>query len=261
MMSMMRMAIVGAGVAGAAGVAVVGGQIVDGEKSDSGADSTQKEICLKGDLALFEGADARCYSRDDLRALLDRPVIDMQRQPVTLTMTHPTDASIAPASCSTCRDFREMSFDGWYAATSRDIRREGYFIRACGALAALGDAQDARDSFFANGSPTAEEVVALAGTMRIGEAATGADGVHVEKANGYIWRISADAMSLEIHELANADFDNDGVEEILAFSAGSVNGGTASFYDVGLIEKDAPDAAVSFTGLSYGRNDAAGVGG
>jgi hypothetical protein len=154
-----------------------------------------------------------------------------------------------------------MSFDGWYAATSREMRREAYFVRACGALAALDKAQEAKQSYFTGGSPTTEEVAAMASAMRFGEASAAAEDIHVDQAAGHIWRISADAIAVQIHEIANADFDNDGVEEILAFSSGAPAGGTASFYDVGLIEKDSAEAALVFTHLSYGRNEAGGVGG
>lgn len=256
---MLRMAIVGAGAAGAAGVAVFGGPMLEADGSKSSPALVEREVCLKGEMSLLEGAPAKCYSREEFRTLLDRRVLDAQGAPVSLSMAHPSDMSAPTATCTTCRDFREMSFDGWYAASSREMRREAYFARACGALAALDKAQDAKQSFFANGSPAAEDIAAMASTARFGEVA--ADDIHVDQEPGHIWRITADALNVQIHEIANADFDGDGIEEILAFSSGAPAGGTAAFYEVGLIEKDSAESSLQFTPLSFGRNDAAGVGG
>ncbi|WP_375206593.1 hypothetical protein [Hyphococcus sp.] len=258
-MQMVKTLVMGAAAAGAAGVAVM--TVPDRDGADAnGAQARAGEVCLKTDLSLFKDVSAKCFSRDDLLALRDRPVVDRQGGVVELSMSHPTDMSVPPETSRTCSDYREMSFDGWYALSSRDMRREAYFIRACGVLAALLEAQPARSSHFADGSPTAEAVAKLAGSMSFGEANADAANLAVEKASSAVWRISSDAMKIEIHEIANADFDNDGIEEILAFTAGAPEGGTAAFYEAGLIEKDTAGAALSFTPLSYGRNKAAGAG-
>ncbi len=257
-MQMMKPLIIGAAAAGAAGVAVL--TVPGGDKETAAVErAAASEICLKSDLALFEGVSARCFSPEELSALRDKQVVDIDGEPVALSLTHPTDMSVDAKESRTCADYSELSFDGWYALTSRDMRREAYFIRACGALAALADAQPAKETFFTKGSPDEEEVKTLAAAAQFGEISLGEDGLSVEK-NGAVWRISSEAMSLEIHEIANADFDNDGVEEILAFTAGAPQGGTASFYESGLIEKDAAGAALSFTPVSYGREKAAGAG-
>lgn len=257
-MQLMKTLVVSAGAAGAAGLAIVA---VPGGDADKHTDRriAGMELCLKSDLPFFEGVSAKCFSREELLALRDRPLVDMALQPVSVSMSHPSDMSVAPEECRTCRDYGEMSFDGWYALTSRDMRREGYFIRACGLLNALTDAQPAAQSYFADGSPEAEEVAVLARTIRFGEAAVGED-LTVEKTSGALWRISSGAMTIQLHELANADFDNDGVEEIMAFTGGAAAGGTAVFYDAGLLEKDSEGAALTFTPLSYGPEKASGPG-
>ena len=257
-MQMIKTLVMGAGAVGAASVALVAVPDHDAEKL-ANVSSPASEICLKGDLDLFDGVSSKCFSRDELLALRDRPVVDMQGQPVAVSMSHPTDMSVPAEDCRTCRDYGEMSFDGWYALSSREMRREAYFVRACGLLAALANAQPASSTYFPNGSPEAEEVAKLARTMKFGEAGPGED-IHVEKEPGAIWRISSGQMKWQIHEIANADFDNDGVEEIMAFTVGAPEGGTASFYNAGLLEKDAAGAALAFTPLSYGRDKAAGAG-
>ncbi len=257
-MQMIKTLIMGAGAVGAAGVAYVAVPGGDSEQSIATAPAGY-EICLKGDLSLFAGVSAKCFSRNELVALRDRQVVDTEGNPVAVSMSHPTDMSVAAQDCRTCRDYGEMTFDGWYALSSRDMRREAYFVRACGTLAALFNARPAEESFFKEGSPEAEEVAALATAMKFGEMGSG-DDIHVEKAQGAVWRISSGDMTWRIHEIANADFDNDGVEEVMAFTSGAPQGGTASFYDAGLIEKDTAGAALSFTPISYGRDKAAGAG-
>lgn len=259
-MAMLRIMVMGAGAAGAAAVAF-SAQPFGGEDTETVAgDEASYEICLKSDLVFFEGVEAQCFSRDQLRALHDAPVADLDGDPVTMTMAHPSDISIAPGECRTCRDYREMTFDGWFAPTARDMRREGYFVRACGVLRALTDAAPAQTSFFTDGSLSDAEAAALAGGFDFGEARV-VEALTVEKGQAHQWRMTIDSLTLTLQELANADFDNDGVEEILAFTSGAPEGGSAVFYDVGLIEKDKNGATPVFTPFVFGPDEAAGAAG
>lgn len=243
-----KFALIGAAAAaGVAGLAVVTQPSTESGERRNGAG---EEICIKGDIG-FAGFDAGCYSHDEIAGMADAPLADGQGGAASVSLTHPTDAAAAPAEAATCRDYREARGKGWYALTSRDMRREGFFIRACGALAMLERAQQAEHSYFANGSPEPEDIAGIAATLTFGEAAADPADLRVEKGQDHVWRIAGDAVSIAIHELANADFDNDGVEEVLAFAAASPQGGTASFYEAGLLEKDAPGAAVVFTPLDF----------
>jgi hypothetical protein len=260
-MANIKMLIAGAGAAAVAGAAIVTQTLRDDGVSEGARDAAGYEVCLKSNLAFFEGVSAKCYAQADLYALRTKQVVDGQGAPASLTMTHPSDASVAPAEIRTCAEYNEMTSGGWYAATSLEIRREGFFIRACGALAALAEAQPADRSFFNEGSPDEKGVAAISASMRFGESAIGAEAVRVEKSGSYEWRITAGAMTITLQEFANADFDNDGIEEILAFAAGAPSGGSAAYYETGLIEKDAGTAAVAFTPLTLGRRAASGAGG
>ena len=95
------MAIVGAGAAGAAGVAVFGGPMLEADGSKSSPALVEREVCLKGEMSLLEGAPAKCYSREEFRALLDRRVLDAQGAPISLSMAHPSDMSAPTATCTT----------------------------------------------------------------------------------------------------------------------------------------------------------------
>lgn len=252
----------GAGAVGAAGIAVITPPILNNNSTEEAIkESDQYSLCLKADLQLFKGADARCYNRKEIYSLLDKPLVNRDGASVSVRLTHPSDASIAPNDATTCRQYREYMFDGWFAMTSRDMRREGYFKRACGVLTALFEAQKASTQFFANGSPTDEEIAGLAPTMRMGEASNLAESISVSRSDGYRWEINIGEQTVFLTELANADFDNDGIEEILGYSAGVMAGGSARFYHVGLIEKDNADAPLRFTVMDFDQDQAAGAGG
>lgn len=217
------------------------------------------ELCLKNELSIFEGASARCYGGSDVMALSTRQVMDSRGEPSVLRMTHPTDAKIPLAEIRTCAQFREAQFDGWYAETGREIRREAWFTRACGVLAALADAQAAEHSFFDNGSPASGDVENLAATMSFGEAS--AKGAAIEATPSHEWRITTPAVFFVMRELANADFDNDGVEEILATVAGGAAQGAAVAFDIGYLEKDGADAPLLFTPITGDGRGAGAAGG
>lgn len=250
-----------AGAAGAAATAVFMQPLGDNTEDSARADKARYEVCLKTEIPLFQNASAKCYDAQELLALLDQPVLDLQGKTVTLAMTHPSDATIPDRETRTCRDYREMAFDGWFAQTTRDMRREGYFVRACGALDALLNAQAPERSYFTGGSPEDEDMAALKGVLRIGEAGGDPERVAVAQPGQHQWRIAVDNQFVELQELANADFDNDGIEEILVFLAGGAEGGTVVFYDVGLIQKDMAGAAVTFTPLSYRQYETGGAAG
>lgn len=246
-----RMAIAGGGALGAAGLAAVVGLAVlnrDGEAPDAAIDGADVQICLKSDMTFFEGADARCYARSELLELRDRPVIDQDGQKVVVAMSDSDDAAAAPAQYSTCRDYDAARRADRYARTTREMRREAYFIRACGALELLLRARPAETSHFADGSPSAAEMTALSedGLLRLGPdpAPVPAD---IEKTGPAEWRIDYADQRVMLQEIANADFDGDGVEEILAFLLAAPQNGTASVSAVALIEKDSADGPATLT--------------
>ncbi|WP_411816027.1 hypothetical protein [Hyphococcus sp. DH-69] len=243
----------GAGALGAASLALLSQPVFkgpDNESADAIADTYQ--MCLKSSLSLFKDVKAQCYNRKQIYVLLDRPLVNRDGDAVSVSLTHPSDASIAIEEASTCRQYREYVFDGWFAMTTRDMRREGYFKRACGVLTVLFEAQEASTQHFSNGSPTDEEVASLAPNIRFGEFIDGAlDTVSVSQSQRFQWEITMGDQTVYLTELANADFDNDGVEEILAFSAGMVADGTARFYQTGLLEKDRENASLRFTPLKF----------
>lgn len=245
------MAIIGAGALGAAGVgSVVGVSVLNrnGTAPSEQASGDEFSICLKSGVGFFNDLGPRCYSRAELAQLRDQPVIDQTGRKIAVTMTHPSDSSMPPAQYSTCRQYDEARFEDWYAMTTRDMRREAYFTRACGSLDLLLDAGPAETSHFADGSPVAAEIASLGGDrlLRIGpDPAPGAP--VIEKINAAEWRVSFDDQRVMLQEIANADFDGDRIEEILVFVVARPEGGTAIVSAVALLEKDRAGGPVVLT--------------
>ena len=261
MASTVKMAIAGLGAAGAAGVAFVAVPDQGSERSAASVNAQPFEVCLKSDIEFFEGVTARCYSQEELARLADAPLKGGNGGKAFASLSHPTDMQAGTREVATCRDYRKAHGEGWYALSGAAMRHEAYFIRACGVLSMLMEAQAPDHSFFKEGSPTAGDIKALSAGFSFGEASAAEGAVKVNKEPGHQWRIDAGNLSVGLTEIANADFDNDGVEEILAFSSEAPKGGTASHYQTGLIQKDAANAAVTFTPVTFAGDEGAGASG
>lgn len=271
MINSIRYLVVGAGALGVAGGATYFGIERKPEKSSdmvlaASSPSDDFEICLKTDIQFFEGVTAKCYSRTELFALRDATLVNHNADPVVLDMTHPTNSTAETAQCTTCREYSEMEWEGWYALSSRDMRREAFFVRACGVLDALTHASLPTESYFEGGSPNALEMAALRNrrALRITEGNAATDGVSPSapptKVDDHHWRLASADQGGILQEIANADFDDDGIEEILVFLTTSPEEGTAIVSEVGLLEKDSADTPVSLTPLAFGPDGKAEAG-
>lgn len=214
---------------------------------DAGAEA---DICLKQSLGFLKAEPPRCVSRRQLAALRGAALKGPDESAVAVEMTHPSDATAPTRMGRTCRDYDDLRFEGWFALSSREQRREAYFKRACGALDMLMEAKPSKISYFADGSPTLGEVASLAAddVMRFGPEDGAEPGdPEIDQPAAARWRIRASGRTIVIDEIANADFDEDGVEEILAFIAFGPDDATARAYSVVLLEKDKAGAALSAT--------------
>ena len=222
---------------------------------------TGYKLCLKAAEPLFDSdlaADGACYARTELAALFNAPVLGAGRVAAAVKMSSPDDsASQADAAPSrTCNDYLTARRDGWFALTAADQRREAYFIRACGALSLMLEAAPAQESYFAGGSPSPEEMRAFhrEGRFAVGEPVDiPAEDVVMTGRDGPRWTFRLGAQATAIEEIANADFDADGIEEILVFVRTAPVDGAAAFYESGLLHKDGPAAPIAFQPFDFGR--------
>ncbi|MEM9495037.1 MAG: hypothetical protein AAGA09_03460 [Pseudomonadota bacterium] len=214
------------------------------------------EICLTADAPFFKDETAGCYDRDDVDRLRDLKLLSPSGAQITMMMAHPTDYDLEPAPCATCREYAASLAEGWYAPTTRDIRREAFFQRACGFIDMLATAEAPREPFFGGRDLSADDVEIIAravafGDPRDGQATSSAEKDQEEaeavQADDGRWTMNArDERVLVVSELARADFDGDGVEDVLVFLTSGYEDGSARVVDLGLLrgaparEKAAP---------------------
>ena len=266
----LRNAIIGAvglGVAGAGAFTVtsLGGPDPEENASVAAVDSQgfAGEICLKADIDFLPGDQKGCFSQSELASWEREPLVDPSRGPLAVRMTHPSDASRAAAECRTCRDFAEYRYEGWFAMTARDMRREAFFRRACGVIDMLRRARPAEANYFGEDGLGAGDVasVSAARLLRLGAdpeaSATPAD-PEILSAGPGSWRVSAGGQTTYIDEVAALDFDGDGVAEILTFFSAGPDRATARVSEIALMEKDAAEAAVTLTPVDFTRWGEAG---
>lgn len=237
---------------GAAGTATYFGA-PDGETDESAFSLAERddgfEICLETDIPLFEGDQKGCLDRRDLAELRRAALLNRDGDPITLSLAHPTDATADAFECSTCGQYDDLIFEGWYAETSRDMRREAYFVRACALLSLLSRAEKAEESFFGEDGLT-ETVMENLSTDRLPRLAENADVAATDMSlirdNDGNWRYEDDDRFVTVEELALADFDGDGVQDILVLVVAGPNDGTAKIVDYGILKRATASDSVEY---------------
>jgi len=230
------------GIAGAAGAAIVAGATyISGD--------TDVEICLKTDVAFIEGMSKGCYAKPELLALGDNAVLDSNGKEVTLSLSHPTDDLQGLAIARTCAKYDGLVGGKYYPLSSREIRRELYFKRACGALRLMTDANVPEETFFNGGAASQFDMDSLAKgpPFRMVESAI-EDGLPsvLEKTKEGWWTLQTEGQVATLQEIAHADFNRDGFGDILTFVSIDVTDGSAQIGRLGLLQKASENSAVIF---------------
>lgn len=146
----------------------------------------------------------------------------------------------------TCREWKKAQAEQAYSATTYDMAMEGFLIRTCGLLFELQKAKLLLKSFIANPRVSlanlnllpaeilsaitedeAQEWGRLRG-MTVSEVVASKD---IEKADDEGVTLSYGGFRQSFWEGARADFNGDGVEDILVFTAGRAEGGTMGYSD------------------------------
>lgn len=263
-------------VLGVAGVGAVGagvyttttpspqGEDVTVERLDNDGASRGKatgEVCLKGDLPFIAGDQSGCHARSDFSQWRKRPINDPSSGELRMTMSSPRDASMPTKEVRTCREFSERKYDGWFAMTSRDMRREAFFVRACGVIEMLAKSRTADVSYFENDTVSTGDVATISADqfVRLGsDPATTPGNPDIEKTGAGAWRVSVSGQTSYFNEIAALDFDEDGILEILAFFSAGPDAATARISQLVLLEKDTMDVQVSVTPLTFSQQGVAG---
>lgn len=205
-------------------------------------------LCLGTDVGAPDGA--RCYSPQEIAAFAESPVFDDGGEAVNLRLSLPGDEAHGLEAVRTCEEYEARLREGWRALSSREMRREAFFTRACGVRALLMKAQPAQTSYFASGECSEADIRSLvAGApFRIGKEAGEDAPADVVRAGAGEWRISAGGQTMLLQEIAHADFNADQRGDMLVYIQIAAEGATAQTGTVGFLDKEAADGPVVFVG-------------
>lgn len=235
------------GAIGTAGAAFLAGAtyLYAGKEADI-------EVCLKADVPFVEGMTAGCYSKKELSAFSNKPVFNAKGAPLVISLAHPTDDLQGLSIARSCSEYDRLRASEYFPMSSREIRREQYFKRACGTLRLLLDSREAKENFFAGSAMSQAEMTSLAEgpPFRMAEALEIEDvSAALTKTEDGKWRMETEGQFATFQEIAFADFNRDGIGDFLVFVSINVRAATAQTGRIGLIEKAAPDAEITFTDI------------
>ncbi|MEZ5922422.1 MAG: hypothetical protein R3C60_13875 [Parvularculaceae bacterium] len=119
-----------------------------------------REFCIRSNFDLVEGMAGQCLTPPQFGEFRRRPVIDPNGGEVDLSLTGP-GPSDPSKPVNNCADYDALTAKGWFALSNADMRREGYFKRACGALSWLAKARPAAKTYFANGAANDADIASM----------------------------------------------------------------------------------------------------
>lgn len=216
--------------------------------------------CITGNLNIEGVAPGDCFDAQELKALLDKPVMQGETgSSADLKMTHP-DEFTRQESVATCREYQAREADGWYAMSGADMAAEGWFKRVCSTLDVLAESRASRRSYLDSPSSGLSDTSLISAQCLPQAAETSrADTVALSKAGatiadleaaGLVDVANASAQHLELEfggqhavyeEIARGDFDGDGTEDMLVFMAVRAKGGSMRWYEHMGLTREAPD--------------------
>jgi len=193
--------------------------------------------------------------QSDIPGLLDLPVRNGNRdlkEGSGVEMTRPDGKKFM---VYTCREWKKAQAEQAYSATTYDMAMEGFLIRTCGLLFELQRAKLPLKSFVANPrvglaslnllpaeilsaitEDEAQEKERLRG-MTVSEVVASKD---VEKAGDEVVTLSYGGFRQSFWEGVRADFNGDGIEDILVFTGGRAEGGTMGYADYFVLTRTGP---------------------
>jgi hypothetical protein len=222
-------------------VATIVGLLTRGATADHG-------ICLEEPLQFADGDVKGCLSAPEAKRLLDRQLaMGENRNKDGVALTHPKDMN-KHRQVTTCRQYDEATAQGWYALTTYDMSMESFFSKTCALIDALAKAAPARRSFIKEprvgiGDLDIVGAAVLKGFVPTGEAdatvgtLVRAGSVAIEKREANVVQLSSNGFIAQLEEVARADFNGDGTEDIFVFSAVYAQGGTLRGYETRILSR------------------------
>jgi hypothetical protein len=193
--------------------------------------AADRGICIKGDLGVAGVAAGTCLAAGQAASLLDAQVTDAKGKPHSAEMM----MSNQRKTVETCREYNAAESEGWSSANER-------FHRVCEPVTMLSGAQVASQSFLRAGDEDLRDLTRLtalalpgmgdidpmaAPDMRSAEDFRKAGSFEVKDVEGVSLAIRRNRLDTTFRELARADVDNDGIEDLLIERKEDMGGGNS----------------------------------
>lgn len=231
------------------------GSAAAGQTSGKPAPAPADDISFQISLPLkFRGKEVSgVLRRSEIGALLDLPVrngvVSDEEEGYGAEMTRTNHAKFR---VSTCRQWKKAVTQGAFAATTFDMAMESFLVQTCGLLFELQNAVRARKSFVAKVSLADLDLLPANilvsfdrdGKRKLDGMARQGRTVATLLSPSNVREKSADHVALEyggfqqlFREAERADFNHDGIEDILVLVGGKAVGGTLGYADYTLLTR------------------------
>lgn len=212
-------------------------------------------------IVFADGTEVKSITKADIEALRDRP-IDMggnKTDGVTLTRSRKTKSRHEKKiHVRTCREYDAAIEDGYYPSSTYDISMASWFKYPCGTLNLLEKATIPQQSFL----PTSDEEVfdlellplSLFPVLTDFEQTYGYNIENVtyqDRANQGLLKVTDrgdnrlicedDGLRQHLTEVARADFNSDGIEDLLLSEAVHATQGTYRTYNLIILTRNSTD--------------------
>ena len=215
------------------------------------AEETVSDACIEvsAGLEAYDMEESACLSPESLKGLMDKPfTLDGMS---ALKVSHPENVA-EQATVSTCSEYAVYQADGWFALSQRDMDKEVRIQRQCGLLVILASAKQASTSYLKEGDGLHQlERLPRSFLLRFEEADdAGEQGLwqrvklsllnfqtvqglvddgdcQVQETTAKDVRLTYDNIDAVYRELARADIDGNGTEDLLVSAVAKPVGGSA----------------------------------
>jgi hypothetical protein len=205
------------------------------------------------DLNLNSETPIRCLKNQDIERLLDAAVRFPEGMSASLRLVNDNNEEV---HVSTCREYRRARKNGYYPYTTVEIKvASSYFELPLGVIDALDVAQPSDVSYIENPRVGITDIALLPATILSSfeyehrDYAVKSVQDLVDEGIARIRRVGVDSITIEaedmgtvLWELMRADFDDDGIEDLLVYHYGYAVHGTLGAGATAMLSRKGSDA-------------------
>lgn len=213
-------------------------------------------------LKFADAEEVLAVSSADIEELLNRPIKFGENNDLNaLPLTNDENEECLVA---TCREYEEALSQGFYANTTFAIKMATFFEHQCGLLRALEKASTPKKSYISRPKVSIIDLSLMPQTLFpvmgdveyfIDEVKSYQDMVDdgsliIKRVAQNLLRIESAAMGQQLIEVARADFNGDGIEDMLLFEYCYATGGTLGFGSIKILTRLSSEGPFELVSLS-----------